>query len=179
MNQSVGTTYWITGLSGAGKSTLGGLLYSLYKKSIHNIVILDGDELRAVIKNTDYSSEGRKSVAFQYARLCRLLTEQGIHVIICTISMYEDVRKWNRKNLRKYCEIYIKVPIKELIFRDQKGLYSRAMRKEISNVMGVDVPFEEPQNPDIVIENDGKKKVEYVFSELVEKLESWQRGEEP
>lgn len=178
INQGYGITFWITGLSGAGKSTFGRLLYMLYSKKIHNIVLLDGDELRMVIKNVDYSPEGRKDVAFQYARLCKLLTDQGIHVIICTISMYNEVRNWNRANIVNYCEIYIKVPMEQLILRDQKGLYSKAILKEVTNVMGVDVPFEEPQNPDILIYNDGQEDVETVFSELVNRLGEWKIGED-
>lgn len=124
-----GIVYWITGLSGAGKTTLGSLLYHDLKETGEKVVILDGDELREITNNKDYSYEGRRQVAKQYSRICKMLSNQGIDVIICTISMYDEVREWNRRNIENYCEIYIEVPIDELIRRDQKQLYSRALKK--------------------------------------------------
>lgn len=173
-----GTVYWITGLSGAGKTTLGSRLYSDFKKKKNDIVRLDGDELREIISNLDYSYEGRKGIAYQYARFCKMLTNQGIDVVICTVSMYDDLRAWNRENISNYCEIYVKVPMEDLIERDQKQLYSRALRQEISNVMGVDVKFEEPKNPDIVIENGNARDREAVYQELVSKIKNYGQGKE-
>lgn len=171
MNQ--GKVYWITGLSGAGKTTIGTLLHGNMHETVGNLVLLDGDQLREVIQNKDYSYEGRKQVAYQYSKLCRMLALQGINVIICTISMYDEVREWNKKNIENYCEIYLKVSIEELIRRDQKKLYSSALDKKASNVMGVDLAFEEPKWPDIVIENDGTKDIGDVYKELIYKINIW------
>lgn len=170
-----GTVYWITGLSGAGKTTMGFLLYQDQKEAEENIVILDGDELREIINNKDYSYEGRKQVAKQYSRMCKMLSDQGIDVIICTISMYDEVREWNRENIENYCEIYIEVPIDELIRRDQKQLYSRALRKEVANVMGIDADFEAPKNPDVRINNDGKLEIKDVYDNLKNKIKDYKR----
>ena len=104
----------------------------------------------------------RRSLAFQNARLCKLLTDQGIDVIICLIAMYEDCRKWNRENIEKYHEIYLRVDIGELIRRDQKQLYSRALRNEVADVVGINMPFEAPQNPDLIIDNNGQATPEEV-----------------
>ena len=175
---SKGIVYWITGLSGAGKTTLGQLLYQDQKAAKENVVILDGDALREIINNKDYSSEGRKQVAKQYSRMCKMLSDQGIDVIICTISMYNEVREWNRENIENYCEIYIEVPIDELIRRDQKYLYSRALKKELTNVMGIDTDFEEPKNPDIKIYNDGELEVKDVYDNLKEKIKTYNNKEE-
>ena len=150
-----GKVYWITGLSGAGKTTVGSRLYAKLQKKKNNLVILDGDELRKVFKNSDYSKEGREKLAFQYSRLCCMLSEQGIDVICCTIAMFDNCRKWNRENISNYYEVYLEVPVEKLIERDQKGLYSKALKNEISEVMGINLDFEEPKNPDIVIVNDG------------------------
>lgn len=165
-----GTVYWITGLSGAGKTTIGFLLYQKIKKIKDNVVFLDGDILREVYQDHIYTLEGRKKLAFQHARLCRILTEQGIDVVICVIAMFDECRNWNRENIENYKEIYLYVNMDELIRRDQKKLYSRALKKEISNVMGMDIAFEEPKSPDIRIDNSGIKKPEEVLSELVNHL---------
>lgn len=172
---SKGIVYWITGLSGAGKTTLGQLLYRDQKAKKENVAILDGDELREIINNKDYSGEGRKQVAKQYSRMCKMLSDQGIDVIICTISMYDEVREWNRENIENYCEIYIEVPMDELIRRDQKQLYSRALKKELTNVMGIDADFEAPKNPDIKIYNDGELKIKDVYDNLKENIEVYKR----
>jgi len=163
--------YWLTGLSGAGKTTIGNILYARLKKIKNNIVYLDGDLLREVFGNNQkYSPDERKNLAMCYSRLCKMLTEQGIDVVIATISMFHEVRKWNRENIENYNEIYIQVPLEVLIARDQKNLYSRALRGEIGHVMGIDVELEEPIAPDVIIKNDGSSSPENITDELIWKL---------
>lgn len=161
-----GTVYWITGLSGAGKTTIGSRLYADIRREKDNVVFLDGDVLREVYQDNDYSGEGRRKLAFQHGRLCRMLSEQGIDVVICVIAMFDECREWNRKHIGNYQEIYLYADMKELIRRDQKKLYSRALKKEISNVMGIDISFEEPKAPDIIIDNSGQKTPEEVVEEI-------------
>jgi len=166
--------YWITGLAGAGKTTIGRELYSLIKTKKSNVVFLDGDILREVFgKNMGYSTDERIKIAFQYSRLCKLLTEQGIDVICATISMFKECRQWNRDNIPCYHEIYIRVPLEILIKRDQKQLYSRALNGEIQQVMGIDIPFYEPERADLIVDNDGSKApnslATYIFKKLIDR----------
>ena len=78
---------------------------------------------------------------------------------MCSIlSAFEDDRNWNRENLINYKEIYIKTPKKILIERDSKGLYKKHIAGDIDNVVGFDIPFQEPKKPDLVIENNGSKE---------------------
>lgn len=146
--------YWVTGLSGAGKTTIGKMLYQHLKEKKDNVIRLDGDSLREIFQNQDYTYEGRKALGFQYSRLCRMLSLQDIDVVICTIAMYDGVREWNREHIAGYREIYLEVDMEELIRRDQKGLYSRALRQE-EDVSGMNMVTELPKNPDIVIHNYG------------------------
>lgn len=167
MNKQFGTVYWITGLSGAGKTTIGTLLYNYLKQKKDNIVFLDGDILRQIYKSKSYSSKGRKRLAFQHSRLCQMLSNQGIDVVICVIAMFDDVRKWNRENLQSYKEIYLRVEIEELIRRDQKALYSRALKNEIDNVLGINLPFDEPMHSDLIIDNFGMETPERTIQKII------------
>lgn len=155
-----GVLYWITGLSGAGKTTVGTKLYYEMRKTCSGLVILDGDILKKLVGNSlGYSRKERLKRASYYSQMCKMLTDQGISVIICTIAMYDSVREWNRRNIEKYVEIYLKVDREVLIKRDKKGLYSRQRLGKISEIAGLDIDVEYPKTPDLVIENDGSVSV--------------------
>lgn len=148
-----GTVYFFTGLAGAGKTTIGGLFYKKLKEQKSNVFLADGDQTRSIFGRSGYSTEARKDAARRGFRLWRELAEQGIDVVVCSIAMYDEIRQWNRENIENYKEIYIKVTRDTLYRRDQKQLYSSG-RKE---VVGVDLTYDEPQNADIVIQNDGQE----------------------
>ena len=160
-----GTVYFFTGLSGAGKTTIGGLLYRRMKAKRNDVVLLDGDQLRRLSfhKKSGYTTEERRRGAYYNFEMCKMLADQGIDVVLCSISMYSDARSWARENIENYREIYVKVSRDTLYRRDQKGLYTSG----IKNVVGVDLLCEEPEAPDIVIENDGAESPE----EIVDRLE--------
>ena len=152
----MGAVYWITGLSGAGKTTIGKLFYEQLKKQYPNTIFLDGDTLRSVFGDCfGYSREERRKCAMCYARLCKMLQEQGMNVVCYTISMFDSVRDWNRENIKGYQEIYIKVSMETLRARDQKGLYSGITNEKQKEVAGIHVDIEEPKSPDLILENDG------------------------
>ncbi len=159
-----GTVYFFTGLAGAGKTTIGGMFYERLKAIRPDVVLKDGDSLRAASGHRDYSTESRKNGAWGLFQSCRELAETGKDVVACSISMYEEVRQWNRANIENYKEIYVKVSMETLRKRDQKGLYTTGVKQ----VVGVDLPWDEPQNPDIVIENDKGEAPESIVDKLVE-----------
>jgi len=168
-HQHQGVVYWFTGLSGAGKTTVGSLFFQRLRDQKNNVVYLDGDVLREVFSGSHgHSPEERKNLAMHYSRLSRMLAGQGMDVVIATISMFHDVRRWNRQNIEQYQEIYLKVPIDVLVKRDQKGLYSRAIRGEVNNIIGLDVEVEEPKCPDHIIVNDGTNTPSQVTQALLD-----------
>lgn len=152
----MGKVYWITGLSGAGKTTIGKLFYHKMKQVFSNTVFLDGDVLREVFGfDLGYTESDRRICAMRYSRLCNMLQKQDLNVVCCTISMFDAVREWNREYIVGYREIYIKVSMDVLRKRDQKGIYSGNTDEAEKDVMGVDIIFEQPKDPDLVLENDG------------------------
>ena len=157
-----GTLYFFTGLSGAGKTTLGSLFFEHLRAQKPNAVILDGDVVRSTWDtDVDYSTEARRSSAFRYFQVCRVLTDQGIDVVACSISMYEDVRAWNRANIPNYKEIYVRVSMDTLYRRDQKQLYSAG-----TQVVGKDLPWDEPRSADIIVQNDGDADPHTLVAEI-------------
>ena len=87
------------------------------------MIYLDGDDLRQVLADQTYTRKERIALAMRYARLCKLLSEQGIDVVIAVIGMFKEVYKWNRENIVNYIEIFIDTPLSEFKKRDPKKLY--------------------------------------------------------
>ena len=158
-----GRVYWITGLSGSGKTTVGTALYYDLRKERDNVLLLDGDLLKNLVnESVGYTPEDRLRRGKQYSKICKLMAEQGMWVIICTIAMFDEIREWNRKHIKGYVEIFLDVPFDVLRRRDKKGLYSR---KQVS--LDGDVQF--PKNPDIVLKNDGMIPVQS-FVKTIEEI---------
>lgn len=154
---TAGTVYWITGLSGAGKTTMGTLLYHIMRAEKPNVFRLDGDIARWAYNDvTDFSLEARRACAFRHARVSKMIADQGIDVICCTVSLFHEVQAWNRENFARYVEIFLDVPMDILERRNQKGMYKKAKAGEMKNVMGVDQKMEFPLRPDIHFVNDGR-----------------------
>lgn len=167
-----GTVYFFTGLAGAGKTTIGGLFYQRLKEKKPNVILIDGDKSRTeaghctpdgtVLMEDRYTTEARKSSAKGAFQYFRDLAEQGNDVVVCSIAMYTEIRAWNREHIENYREIYVKVTRETLYRRDQKKLYSSGAK----NVVGVDLPWDEPKHSDIVIQNDGQEMPEEIVDRL-------------
>ena len=161
-----GTLYFFTGLAGAGKSTIGGLFYEHLRQKCPDAVLIDGHKTRESVGATqtqrgDYSNATRLAGAHVMFHNCLELTRQGHDVVCCSMSLFDEIRDWNRTNIANYREIYIKTSM-EVLKERRKELYSSDR-----DVVGIHLPWEEPRTPDAVIENDGQETPE----EIVERLE--------
>ena len=167
---------WITGLSGSGKTTLANRLFDELKLSNKNLVLLDGDELRYIL-NLDNSNESkyysrsqRISLALSYSKLCKYLSNQGMIVVIATISLFREVHEWNRKNLPNYFEIYMNPPSEILVKRDSKGLYKAFSEGKIKNITGIDIEFDAPVLCDFEFNSFESYRFEIEYNNCLNKI---------
>jgi len=84
--------------------------------------------------------------------------------------MWENCRVWNRKNIKNYIEVFLRVPIHILADRDSKGLYSSSIDKRNINVVGIDIPVEEPRDPDLIIDNYGETTPCHALEQVLQLL---------
>jgi adenylylsulfate kinase len=99
-----------------------------------------------------------------------LLAGQGLNVVIATISMFHECRRWNRANLPHYFEIYLRVPRDILSMRRSANAGANPERSQMESVVGWDLPFDEPLNPDLIIDNDGSMAPQEVADSIWSKV---------
>ena len=149
---------WITGISGSGKTTLGKHFYKQFIKKKKNTIYLDGDEFRSLFGNDlKYTIKDRDTNAKRMTSFVRYISGQKINLIISANITSEKYRKWCRKNLKNFFQIYIRATIEQLKKRDYKSLYSKAFSGKIKNVVGVDIKFIKPKKPNLIIDNSKTK----------------------
>lgn len=165
---------WIVGLAGAGKTTLGKALYDRIKPEKPNTVFLDGDHFRKIMGNDlSHTIEDRRKNGQKISQLCKFFDDEGLNAICAVLSLFPDQQAWNRENFSNYFEIYVDVSWDTLIRRDQKGLYSGAKAGRIKNVVGVDIPFEPPPNPDWIIKENGEPApIEVTVNNILQQLQT-------
>lgn len=150
-----GFTIWLTGLPGAGKTTLAFAAADILRIQGHKVEVLDGDAVRANLsKGLGYGKEDRDTNVRRIGFVCHLLSRNNVVAIAAAISPYRQARDENRALIGRFVEVYVKCPLEVLIQRDVKGLYAKALRGEMANVTGISDPYEEPLNPELVVNTD-------------------------
>ena len=163
---------WLIGMSGSGKTTLGKKVYEARKAHNKCTVFLDGDHVRDMLRNdVDHTIQGRYKNAERISHICKFLDEEGIDVVAAVLSIFPEWQAWNRENLNNYYEIFLDVPMSELIERDPKGLYKKAAAGELEDFVGFDIEFPVPPNPDLVITaHDMKDGIESTFNKIMRSI---------
>jgi len=113
-----------------------------------------------------YTLKERKKYALQYSKLSKKIVDEKINIILATVSMFSDIRRWNRKNIKNYVEIYIKSDLKKILKRKNKYFY----KIKTNNVIGVNIKPELPTNPNIIIKNNFDKSIDSLGKDLVKKI---------
>jgi adenylyl-sulfate kinase len=175
MSKHKGFTLWFTGLSGSGKSTLTERLESEFRARDYKVERLDGDIVRTNLsKGLSFSKEDRDINVRRIGFVCDLLSRNGVIAISAAISPYEKIRQECRQlvesNGAAFVEVYTKCSLDELVRRDVKGLYKKALSGEIQHFTGVSDPYEEPVHPDVLVESD-TESVDDAFAKILRYLE--------
>ena len=157
-----GLCIWLTGLSGSGKTTIAQELVKELENSRY-IEVMDGDEIRkGLSRDLGFSKDDRNERNHRVIFCSRLLTRNGVIVIVALISPYRETRAYAKEQIQNTFEVFVKAPIAVCIERDPKGLYKKALAGEIKQFTGIDDPYEEPLEADIVVETDKEEVKESV-----------------
>ncbi|CAG7912528.1 adenylyl-sulfate kinase [Mammaliicoccus sciuri] len=156
---------WFTGLSGSGKSTISvALEKALFEQNITSYR-LDGDNIRhGLNQNLGFSPEDRKENIRRIGEVGKLMVDAGVVTMTAFISPYEEDRNTVRDILEdgEFIEVFTKCSLDECESRDPKGLYKKARSGEIKEFTGINAPYEEPSNPEIVIDTENESVEESV-----------------
>lgn len=171
--QQKGVVLWFTGLSGSGKSTLALAIEEKLFERGHLCFVLDGDNIRhGLNKNLGFSPEDREENIRRIGEVGKLFADSGVIAMTAFISPYRRDRDKARGLLEdgKFIEIFVEVPLEIAEQRDPKGLYKKARAGEIKEFTGISAPYEEPLNPEIVV-NTGELDLEQSVDKVVRYLE--------
>ena len=152
---------WMTGLPCSGKTTIARKL----QKLMPELVVLDGDELRAQSSSSNFSREGINKNNRKAANLAKDVSKP---VCVSLISPFKKNREDARKiiDTKRFIEVYIKCSLPTCEERDVKGMYKKARRNEIKDFIGVNTNYEIPYNPDLILDTE-KLNVEESVNKLL------------
>jgi adenylyl-sulfate kinase len=168
-----GCTIWLTGMSGAGKSTISEKLIERLRSANAKVELLDGDIVRTNLsQGLGFSREDRDANVRRIGFVSRLLSRNGVVVIVAAISPYRDTRDEVKKTINNFLEVYVECPIEVLASRDVKGLYKKAIAGEVGSFTGISDPYEPPLSPDVTVRSDREtvdESVDKIWRKLAEK----------
>jgi adenylyl-sulfate kinase len=156
MADEKGFTLWFTGLSGAGKTTISHLVELELRERGSRVEVLDGDVVRENLsKGLGFSKEDRDTNIRRIGFVADLLSRNGVPVITAAISPYRELRDESRELMGdRFIEVFVKASVEVCAERDVKGLYEKAFKGEIKEFTGVSDPYEEPLDPEIVLDTE-------------------------
>jgi adenylylsulfate kinase len=166
-----GFTIWLTGMSGSGKSTLATYLAQRLRGVGRSAELLDADELEkySLTVELNASKEQRNSDVRRLGYLARLLTRNGVIALVPALSPYRESRDQNRREIGRFVEIFVDAPVEQLIQRDSKGHYKKALAGDLPNFIGITEPYEPPNNPEVTVRTH-LQKVEESAQEIFQTL---------
>lgn len=164
---------WLTGIPSSGKSTIARALAQQLKKQSVKVQILESDELRKVLTpDPKYTEEERNWFYEVISWLAWLLYKNGVNVIIDATAHKASYRRRARDLIGKdFIEIYVRCPLNVAIKRDTKGLYKLALKGIIKTLPGIQVPYEEPKAPEIIVDTS-MESLDRIVNKILQFLRS-------
>jgi adenylylsulfate kinase len=155
---------WLTGLLCAGKTTI---VRALEKEFLFSsstpLRILDGDAVRQELsRDLGFSKEDRHTHNLRVAAKASEILKEGTAVCVSLISPYRKTREVVREKIKNFVEVYVKCPIEVCEKRDTKGMYKLAREGKVKSFTGIDDPYEEPLEAEIVVETDRQRLIECI-----------------
>ena len=166
-----GFTAWFTGLPCSGKTTVADRVAEILRERGLKVERLDGDIVRkGLTSDLGFSKEDRDENIKRVTFVAKLLTRNGVAVLATFVSPYRERRRKSREEIGEFVEVYVRCPVESCIERDIKGMYKKALAGEITGFTGVDDPYEEPEQPELVLDTD-KETVEESATKVIGVLE--------
>ncbi|TEU08678.1 adenylyl-sulfate kinase [Candidatus Bathyarchaeota archaeon] len=171
MKDQRGFTAWFTGLPCSGKTTIADGVAEVLRGRGLKVERLDGDIVRkGLTSDLGFSKEDRDENIKRVTYVAKLLTRNDVAVLATFVSPYRERRAKTREEIGDFVEIYTRCPVEICIERDDKGMYKKAIAGEIKNFTGIDDPYEEPEDPELILDTD-KMGVEECVQKVLDKLE--------
>lgn len=165
---------WFTGLSGSGKSTIANMVEKKLSAMGKHTYSLDGDNVRhGLNKDLGFSDADRVENIRRVTQVAKLMADAGLIVLTSFISPFKAERQMARQEFSEaeFLEVFVDTPLEVAEERDVKGLYKKARSGELKNFTGIDSPYEEPANAEIVV-NTVDTSAEEAADKIINELES-------
>lgn len=175
LNDHKSVILWFTGLSGAGKSTLANEVEALLHEMGMRTYVCDGDNIRhGLCGDLGFSSEDRVENIRRIGEVAKILIDAGVITLTAFISPFRADRQRARDIVAEgeFIEVYCRCALDVCEDRDVKGLYKKARAGEIPEFTGISSPYEEPENPELIVDTDKQtlqESAEQVINFLVKK----------
>ena len=172
-----GFTIWFTGMSGSGKSTIGLAVGDALRGRRLAVEVLDSGRIRQQLNRTlGFTREEVETNLLRLGYECKLLNRNGVTAVVTAVSPYRDVRERLRKEIESFVEIHCRCPMEILMQRGARELFQKAQRGEIAHVAGVNSPYEEPLQPEVLLNTD-QSTLEQSVKKVIATLEVLERIE--
>jgi bifunctional enzyme CysN/CysC len=166
---------WFTGLSGSGKSTIANIVEKKLHAKLRHTMLLDGDNVRhGLNRDLGFTDQDRVENIRRVTEVSKLMVEAGLITLVSFISPFASERDGARQAMGEgeFIEVFVKTSLAEAERRDVKGLYAKARSGQLKNFTGIDSPYDEPTNPEIIVDtkkHSAEECAEQIISYLLEK----------
>jgi len=171
MKEQMGFTAWFTGLPCSGKTTVADAVADVLRERGYRVERLDGDIVRKdLTSDLGFSKEDRDENIKRVTFVSKLLSRNGVGVLATFVSPYRERRRKTREEIGNFVEVFVRCPVDVCIERDVKGMYKKALVGEITGFTGVDDPYEEPENPEVILHTD-RETLEESVQKVLDRLQ--------